>query len=121
MESIVTEYEPPKRFNEYLEPLPVVPERVRRRRAESRAKGRTLRLIEKHGFEMVRQQFNADVAAVDERMQDLARHTSGWGDDMLLDCRKQVSARIARIYHQLHELAVAAEVLKEAKQATEAA
>ncbi len=114
MENIITDYEAPRRFDRYRELIPIVPEDVRRRRAENRAKGRTIRLLETHGFELVRQQFNADVAAVAERMQDLARHTSGWGDDMLLDCRKQVSARIAQIDHQLHELAVAAEVLKEA-------
>ncbi|HUE15042.1 MAG TPA: hypothetical protein VMR25_12805 [Planctomycetaceae bacterium] len=117
METIITEYESPARFDCFLEPLPIVPPDVLRRRAENHTKGRTLRLIRRHGVEAVRQQYASDLRTVAKQLDTLMAKMADWDEDFLLDMRRWVNRQMAKNQHHLLELLAAAEVLNEAKQA----
>ncbi|HET6324807.1 MAG TPA: hypothetical protein VFG04_08910 [Planctomycetaceae bacterium] len=116
MESIITDYEPPARFDEFGEPLPIQSKHLEEQRAETRARYRTICLLKAHGFESAHRQFVRDVELVGRRLKTLVANFRRWDPDEILDRRQQINASIDKNRHNLIELAAAAELLARERQ-----
>ncbi len=120
MESIITDYEPPAQFDVWGNELPIESERLKRQRTETRALGRTIRLMEAYGVESVRKQFLRDAAVVGRRLKTLVANVQRWDPDEILDRRQQIDASIDKNRHHLIELTIAADVLARERKDTNA-